>query len=148
MRAVLTPLLAILLVAGLTACAERGPTRPAGTAVPPPSAPAKVAPPPGAAEPAGSGTAPAAAPAPDTGQAAPAKPGQPSEEDVADCYRYAKATVEHDRRIERDRGSSFGFGSLGSDVGAISSQLSRVGEGSTFDRAYASCMAAKGYGKQ
>jgi hypothetical protein len=97
------------------------------------SAPAASAPPP-AAIPEGSGT--------------PGGQREASDADVADCYRYARATIAHDRRIEQDRGGAGGFGSLGSDVGAASAQLSRVGEASTFDRAYASCMASKGYGRQ
>ncbi len=165
MRVLIAPIPAVLLVFSLAACAERETLRPEGATAPAASqstgestgqpqgqpsspsagtAPAKVAPPPALEPGAVSDTAaPAAAPA---GAApAPSRARQPSEQDLADCYRYAQATIAHDRRIDRDRGDAGGFGSLGGDVGAFSAQISKVGEASTFDRAYASCMRSKGY---
>lgn len=151
MRSFTSAILAISLLLGLAACAERGSVRPEGAAAPAAapgaSTSGKVAPPPVI-----DGSAPApSVPPPAAASERSGTPGgqrEASDAEVADCYRYARATIAHDRRIEQDRGSAGGFGSLGSDVGAASAQLSRVGEASTFDRAFDSCMSSKGYGRQ
>lgn len=145
MRAKLPPILSLFLIIGLAACAERGVPRTEGTTQGI-AAPAKVAPPPALGTDADSDVRPSP-PAPAGEAEQPARRG-PNEEDVADCYRYARATVEHDRGIERDRGGSVGFGSLGSDVGTLSRQLTTIGEDSTFDRAYSSCIRSKGYDQE
>lgn len=144
MRVLLPWIFAILLPLSLAACAEHGATRPESASPPPATSSEKVPPPPAPDEVVDG----QAAPPPQAGAEAPEKPREPSEDEIADCYRYARATIEHDRSIERDRGDAIGFGSLGSDVGAVSAQISRVGEASTYNRAYRSCMRSKGYGEQ
>ncbi|MEX0759661.1 MAG: hypothetical protein WD100_08785, partial [Tistlia sp.] len=108
MRLTLPSILAISLSLGLAACAERE-VRPDSSGATP-AATGKVAAPPDldgslAAPPPPGGTAPEGAAAPPAARSA-------SEEDIASCYRYARATVAHDRRIEQDRGDPSGFGSL------------------------------------